>query len=194
MHVCRACYYFYYWQEILPGFEFYVVTRSYSSHPFLCALTLRYSLWYLNLLCCQGHVITKKYSLSQKILFEPRDTLWELTGESISGISPTKSHLHFVTFWTPGGKNRVERKKPSLHYTLRCEIKQQEIGKKLTPIQVHENARPEETLDIQSKWILVSAIVPQEWNFIHQQSWKSGAKWWNYKHCIFCLLQQVCSN
>ena len=26
-----------YWWEILPCFDLYVVTRSYSTHPFLCA-------------------------------------------------------------------------------------------------------------------------------------------------------------
>ena len=32
------CYYIYYWQDSPPCFNFYVVTRSYSSRPFLCAL------------------------------------------------------------------------------------------------------------------------------------------------------------
>ena len=36
--VHRVCYYFKYWWYIPPGFEFYVVTRSYSSCLFLCAL------------------------------------------------------------------------------------------------------------------------------------------------------------
>ena len=33
-----ACYYFYYWREISPCFDFFVVTHSDSSRPFLCAL------------------------------------------------------------------------------------------------------------------------------------------------------------
>ena len=33
-----VCYYFQYWREILPCFDFYVVIRSYSSRLFLCAL------------------------------------------------------------------------------------------------------------------------------------------------------------
>jgi len=33
-----ACYYLWYWREIPPCFNFYVVTSSYSSRPFLCAL------------------------------------------------------------------------------------------------------------------------------------------------------------
>ena len=36
-----ACYYFQYWWEIPPCFNFYIVTHSYSSHPFLCALGRR---------------------------------------------------------------------------------------------------------------------------------------------------------
>ena len=37
---------YFYWREIPPGFEFYVVTCSYSSHPFLCALDITHGAKY----------------------------------------------------------------------------------------------------------------------------------------------------
>ena len=46
--LCSACYYFQYWQEIPPCFDFYVITRSYSSRPFLCTL----GMWYTQLHAC----------------------------------------------------------------------------------------------------------------------------------------------
>ena len=36
--LCSVCYYFYYWREILPCFDFYIVKRSYSSRLSLCTL------------------------------------------------------------------------------------------------------------------------------------------------------------
>ena len=38
--MCSACCYFKYWWEIPSCFDFYVVTRCYSSRPFLCALAI----------------------------------------------------------------------------------------------------------------------------------------------------------
>ena len=43
--VHKACYYFYYSSIILTGFKFYGVTRSSTSHPFLCTLAATKLIW-----------------------------------------------------------------------------------------------------------------------------------------------------